>query len=445
MGLIVTVTLVVTVSASPAQESIAIVGATLVDGNGGVPVEDAIVVIRGDRIREVGSASGVSVPDGATTIDARGKTVMPGLADMHGHFYGGWDGERPDMLGYQRYLDGLLYAGVTTILDAGNAFPYIVQIRDELAAGRLRGPRIYLVGPIIDGPDPVWPPLSYAVASTTQVRGIVEELRAGGVDLLKGYYGLSRPVVEALVQEAEAASLVFVVDIWGQNGSIDLIRAGVTAFAHLPHFPVTEEALEAIVARGVSFLSTLSVYESFSRRRFEDLTFLEQDLVRNSHPEWLLDEVREHASADLNPEHVSEAQSWAASLATAQANLKRLYENGVLVAAGTDFPYPGVFMGEGLHRELELMVEAGLTPLQAIRTATRNAAEFIGDGEEWGTLEPGKRADLLIVDGNPAERIGDTRRIETVIQRGVVLDRNSLAYDASNDPGFRRISSSVGD
>ncbi len=422
----------------------AITNARIIDGNGGEPVADGVIVIRGERIEAIGPASSTRVPEEAHIIDAAGKTVMPGLADMHVHFLGGWDGQRPDMLGYQRYLDGLLYSGVTTFFDTGNVLPYIVQIRDELAAGRLSGPRVYLVGPVIDGPDPMWPPISYSLAYTAQIGGIVEQLRAGGVNRLKGYHGLSIPMVRTLVREAEAASLDVVVDHWAQNEYIDLlIRAGVTSFAHLPLSLVTEEALEAIMASDVSFLSTLAAYESFSRRRFGDLTFLEQDLVRNCNPDWALDELRAHAGADLSPQQISAAESSAASLANAQANLKRLHENGVLVAAGTDAPQPGVFMGEGLHRELELMVEAGLTPLEAIRTATRNAAEFIGEEKEWGTLEPGKLADLLIVDGSPAERIGDTRLIETVIQRGVILDRASLAYDPSKDPGFRT-STSVG-
>jgi hypothetical protein len=124
--------------------AIAIVHARIIDGRGGPAIPDGTMLLRGKRIESVGAASTVSVPSDARMIDARGKTVMPGLADMHLHLVGGWDGETVDMLGYQRYLNALLYAGVTTVLDTGNVQPYILQIRQEVASGRLLGPRIYL-------------------------------------------------------------------------------------------------------------------------------------------------------------------------------------------------------------------------------------------------------------------------------------------------------------
>jgi len=120
-------------------------------------------------------------------------------------------------------------------------------------------------------------------------------------------------------------------------------------------------------------------------------------------------------------------------------NVKKLLDAGVLLAAGTDAPYPGVFQGEAIHHELELLVEAGMTPLQAIRTATYNAAQIMHAEEEWGSLQPGRAANLVIVAGNPAARISDTRRIETVILNGKILDRASLRYDAKKDPGFRAV------
>ncbi len=126
---------------------------------------------------------------------------------------------------------------------------------------------------------------------------------------------------------------------------------------------------------------------------------------------------------------------------TAMTNVKRLSDAGVPVVAGTDAPYPGVFQGEGIHRELELLVEAGLTPLQAITAATHDAARLMGADAEWGAIVPGMAADLLVVRGNPAEDIGATRDIVAVIQRGVVLDRSQLVFSAQDDPGFRTVGS----
>ncbi len=109
----------------------------------------------------------------------------------------------------------------------------------------------------------------------------------------------------------------------------------------------------------------------------------------------------------------------------------------MLLIASTDAPYPGVFQGEGIHRELELLVDAGLTPLQAITVAMKNAARLMGDGATWGTLSPGQRADLVVVRGRPDRTIGDTHKIELVIQRGRVLDPDALVFDEASDPGFR--------
>jgi imidazolonepropionase-like amidohydrolase len=127
----------------------------------------------------------------------------------------------------------------------------------------------------------------------------------------------------------------------------------------------------------------------------------------------------------------------------AESNVTRLRDAGILFAAGTDAIYPGDFQGEGLHRELELLVESGLTPLEAITTATKNAAAIVNASEEWGTLEAGKLANIIIVDGSPDQRIGDTRRIVTVMKEGVVLDRTALRLDHSHIPDYQETGSSM--
>ena len=132
-------------------------------------------------------------------------------------------------------------------------------------------------------------------------------------------------------------------------------------------------------------------------------------------------------------------QQSAAGFDEMKRNVKKLLDAGVLVAAGTDAPYPGVFQGEALHRELELLVAAGLTPLQAIRLATFNAARIMHAEEEWGSLQAGRTANVVIVAGNPAERISDTRKIEAVILNGKLLDRSGLKLDLKRDPGFRAV------
>ena len=156
---------------------VAFTRAVLIDGNGAAPIENGTLVVRGERIESVGPAENVQVPANAEVRNLGGKVLMPGLADMHVHLVGGWDGVAGDMLGYQRYLNALLYAGVTTVLDAGNVQPFVVQMRNEIEAGRLLGPRIYCAGAIVDGADPEWPSISYGVTSLDQIPKIVRRLK----------------------------------------------------------------------------------------------------------------------------------------------------------------------------------------------------------------------------------------------------------------------------
>lgn len=416
---------------------IAIVHARIIDGRGGPVIPDGTVILRGSQIEAVGSGPAVSVPVNAQTIDAAGRTVMPGLADMHLHLTGGWDGEATDLLGYQRYLNALLYAGVTTVLDTGNVQPYILQIRQEIASGRLLGPRIYCAGALIDGPDPFWPDISFSISSASQVPAIVRRQKSAGVNVMKAYAGLSVPIVNQLALEGKKVGLRVFIDQHLRNGSVDLMNAGIAAFAHLPTYVLTGDAIELARAKQISFITTLSVYESFAGRRLRQMDFVRQPLIADTTPPWFLEELRAMASRPVAKDAANRRAAVLAGLQAAKENAAKLWKTGVLVVAGTDAPYPGDFQGEGLHHELELLVEAGLTPLQAITAATRNAAELMNAAAEWGTLEPGKLGDLVIVNGRPDEKIEDTHNVEIVIKQGAVLNRNRLKYDATRDPGFR--------
>ena len=419
----------------------AFINAVLIDGTGAPAVEHATVVIRGSMIESAGPGSSVKVPAGAAVTDLHGKVLMPGLADMHVHLVGGWDGHSVDMLGYRRYLNALLYAGVTTVLDTGNVQPYIVQLRAEVAAGRLLGPRIYCVGALVDGADPVWPPLSYAVGSVGQVTPVVEALKRDNVDLIKGYVGLSHAVLARLVEEGRKVSLKVIVDQWQRNGSAELVDDGIYGFAHLPTRLLAPHDVQYLQAHHTAFISTLIVVESFSRRRLADLSFLQDPLVRDTSPPSFLAALRAEAARKLSAEEVAEMHRWATWLRNAMANAGALAHAGTLLAAGTDSAYPGDMQGEGLHRELELLVESGLTPLEAITAATRNAARFVG-ATDWGTVEPGKLATLITVDGRPDQRISDTRKVVGVMTAGRSIDRESLKLVHQNDPGYEPVSPS---
>ncbi len=425
------------------QRPVALTQAVIIDGNGGAPIEHGTLVVRGEKIEAIGPAESVPIPANAELRDLDGKVVMPGLADMHVHLVGGWDGVSGDMLGYQRYLNALLYAGVTTVLDAGNVQPFVVQMRNEIAAGRLVGPRIYCAGAIVDGAEPEWPSISYSVTSLEQIPKIVRRLKQDHVDIIKAYVGLSDRMVMTLVQEGRKNSLRVFIDQGYRNGSLDLAFTGIAAFAHVPDVPIfslySPDAIKFMKQRGVMFTSSLAVIESFSRRRLTDLTFLEYPLIKDTAPPSFLADLRAEARREpgpLPPGHDSPVERFKQR----SINVKALFDAGFLMSAGTDAPYPGVFLGEGIHHELELLVEAGLRPLDAITVATRNGAQWIGAGNEWGTLESGKLANLLVINGRPDQKIQESRNIELVMQQGKILDREKLKLNPATDPGFRPVS-----
>lgn len=308
------------------------------------------MLIQNGQIISVGSAGAIAVPRNAQVIDATRKSVLPGLADLHLHLMGGWNGEAMDVLGYQRYLNALLYAGVTTVLDLGNSLPFIEQIRQEVRTGH-----VYMAGPLVDGADPLWPPLSIALSSTAQIPAYVGQLKRAGVNVVKGYGGLSIQALRALVESAAAESLPVFVDMWDGNGTGVVAQTGIAAFAHLGPAPVSDDTIGIMTSQHIASITTLVGAESHSRRRLADLTFLRDPLLRDTMPPRFAAELTAFAGLSLNSEDSIKASQPLDRLHVEMKNAKRLFDGGVLLVAGTDAPYPGVFYGEGLHRELELL------------------------------------------------------------------------------------------
>ena len=431
-------------SALGAPGSIAITNVRIIDGNGGLPIEHGTIVVSGSKIVAVGAAGQVSIPAESRRIDASGKTVLPGLADMHVHLLGGSNGHGLDVLGYRRYLNALLYAGVTTVLDTGNLPPFVFQLRSEIALGHVPGPRVYCVGPILDGADPVWPAISIPVVSKDQVPRIVSSLARDQADFIKLYVGLSDPLVRLISSEAKKKNLRTIIDQWRRNGSADLAQTGIAGFAHFPFHEIDAATIETIKKNDVFFISTLAVQESSSGRRWLDMSFLDNPLIADTTPRSVLEKLRKEYG-NLTAEQLAAKSGFVAEvdLQGAKKNVRRLKDAGVLFAAGTDAVYPGDFQGEGLHRELELLVESGLTPLEAITTATKNAATILKATDEWGTLAAGKTANLIVVSGMPDRRIGDTRNIEIVMKDGIVIDRAKLRIDHNPEPDYQEFGSAM--
>jgi imidazolonepropionase-like amidohydrolase len=427
----------VTLSTTPfvvdAQEkTMAIVNTTIIDGHGGKPIENGTILVKQGKITLVGKQ--IEVPAGAQIIDAKGLVAIPGLADMHVHL--SWGGEDHDMLGYQRRLDALLYAGVTTVLDTGNVLPYVRQIKQAIDNGKILGPNLYYVGPLIDSLDPAWPAISRSMSAESQAPYIAKYLKDNGASAIKAYAKLSRPQVRALVVAGEKYGLPVIVDAWFRNGAEHYVTVGLRAFAHTPR-RVTEETLSVMKKNNVFIITTRAVGGIGKHASLRGASFLENDLIRYGTPPWLLDKAKQDVKRLLSDDDVAKESFSKAFHDRLQRNVKRIFDAGIPLVAGTD--NSGLFTGDDLHFELELLVDAGLTPLEAITAATKNAAAMMNDENKWGTLTSGKRADILLVSGRPDKNIQHTRNIELVIKNGQLINRDELRFDQGLDSGIRSI------
>ena len=183
------------------------------------------------------------------------------------------------------------------MLDTGNSMAFITQLKQEINAGRLRGPRVFCVGPMIDGDDPIWPSLAEPLGSYGQAPRLIKRLVDNHVDMVKGYAGLSDLHLTALAQEARKVNLRVIADVWERNGSISASRTGIYAFAHAPHaVDVSPELAREMAGRGMAVISTLTVRESFANTRMQDLSFLNQPLIKDVTPPNFLTEIREAAA-----------------------------------------------------------------------------------------------------------------------------------------------------
>ena len=420
--------LLLTVTPVVAEDTVAIINAHIIDGNGGTPIQNGIVIVRGEKIEAVGPS--VQIPEGATIIDAEGRTVMPGLADMHVHLAAATKSSGRDILGYQKRLNALMYAGVTTVFDTGNFLPFVAQLKQEINAGRIVGPSIYYVGPLIETADPNWPLISRSMVSNSQAGSIVRHLKKNGAAAVKAYGRLSTPQIRALTWAAKKEGLPVIVDVWIRNGSEYLMTSGIRAFGHIPN-KVSDSSVQAMKENEIFIITTNSGRSG--ELRLVDPSYMTHPLITDTTDQRILDRTLEEAKDIKTTDAYKFKETF---IPKVLANTKKLSDGGVLLVAGTDGAASGVFLGESLHHELEMLVSAGLTPLQAITTATKNAALLLKDLDTWGTLEVGKRADILIINGRPDQNISDTRKIDLVMQRGRIIDRDALKIENNNAPVF---------
>lgn len=405
--------LLLAIATSAGAQTTAFVGARVIDGTGRV-IDNGTVVISGAKITAVGAAS-TPVPAGATRVDLKGKTILPGIVNAHGHV-AATTGLRADPASYNR--DNLLrqlrtYAkyGVTTVFSLGD---------DQAAGFELRGgngaaidrAKLFVAGPVVTGDT-----AEAARAMAVKVAEMKPDLLKIRVD---DNLGTSRkmpePAWRAVIEEAHARKLPIAVHVYWLADAKATLLAGADLIAHsVRDVAVDDQFINALKARDVCYSPTFTrelstfVYDS-TPSWVDDPFFLKG--AETGVPELLKDPKRQEQIR--NGAAWKAGQQYKAGLEVAKRNLKTLVDRGVRIAFGTDTGPPGRFQGFFEHLELEMMVEAGMTPMQAIVSATGDAARCHRRTGEFGTLASGAAADLMILNANPLENIRNTRSIDAI-------------------------------
>jgi imidazolonepropionase-like amidohydrolase len=415
-----------------------------------VPGQDVLVV--GERIASIAPTGTVATPAGVFVIPGDGATLVPGLVDMHGHLTTttgpSWDMATPNP---EDNLRAYLYAGVTTIFDPGDSSADAISRRERVARGELLGPRIYTAGKIITDPDghpramvdqlaPWWinwylkPQVASGVSTPAEAQAEVDERIEAGVDAIKvvvdsiplGAAVIRQPVLLSVVEQAHDSAVPVVAHIGTTADAIAAAENGVDLWVHGVYKErIADSDIARLAAYGIPMVTTSEVFDRYGRATEGPIqpTSLEAEMVSDG----------KLAAFYPPPDDfdLGALESWLTLMQqTREArldNVGRLHEAGVVILAGSD-TQSGVFPGAGLHRELETLVEAGLTPAEALQSATLLPARFLSRGREpkFGTVTAGAYADLVLVNGNPVADISALSDIRQVLRGGRLLQRDSL-------------------
>lgn len=407
-----------------AGDSFALTGVTIIDTTDGSTRTGMTVLVRGERIERI--APELKLPDGGEVIDATGKFLIPGLWDMHIHWYA------------ESYLPLFVANGVTGVRQMfGGSLHH--AWKKKMKNGKLLGPRHVVASRIVDGPKPVWPG-SIAVADPEAGRRAVETAISEKADFVKVYSLLPRDAYFAIVDEARKREIPFAGHVPGSVSAAEASDAGQHSIEHLTGVltacSAEEQAIrEATVAAGGWLSQTERLLRTYDDEKaaalfarfakngtwhcptltvLRNIAFMpDPSIVEDPNLKYMPPQVR----GMWDPDRVSRWTNKGAFAKYLQI-VGQMHEAGVGILAGTDVLNPYCFPGFSLHGELELLVDAGLTPLAALQAATLNPAEYLDLREQFGTVEEGRIADLVLLEANPLEKIGNTRRIAAVVLGG---------------------------
>jgi len=381
-----------------ASGTVALVGATLIDGTGRPAIPDAVVVVANGRVQKAGPRSAVEIPRQAQRIDVRGRTIAPGLWDMHTHVM------------QVEWAPVYLAAGVTTVRDMGNVTDFIVPFRAAVDSGHALGPRMFLAG-LVDGGGPN----AFGAENATtpdEGRAVVRRFHELGFQQMKLYSLLKPDVVGAITREAHRLGMTVTGHVPTALSVWAAVDSGMDHIAHLPiRGEPTSDSVRSLIAhlkaRGTVMDPTTSWGELLQHSTAEPVASFQPGVA---HLPPVLAQRIVAMGANVDP-------------ATAHARfdrtlgiLRALHDAGVPIVAGTDEGVPGF----SVYREVELFPRFGMTPIEAIQSASVVGARAMGAADSLGTIEPGKLADLIVLEANPLDDISNIRRVELVMKGGTL-------------------------
>ncbi|MDX2223193.1 MAG: amidohydrolase family protein [Rhodospirillaceae bacterium] len=412
--------------AQPAfAQTVAITNVTLIDGTGAPPAADQTVLVRDGKIAAVGAE--VAVPRGVVRIDGRGKFLIPGLFDAHIHVPG--NGDRA--LGMTA-LHSFLYSGVTSVYDAGNNADYIMGLRADERAGRILAPRIFATGAGITYPKSWGAGLSATLVDAwPEDMAAVDANLARQPDLQKFTFenfgtganawvpSFSPELFTQVVQHVKSKGVRTTIHISDEAHARVAIAAGADTWAH----PVAVGRMSAefpkmVADSGTIVVTTLAVFDNIVRT-VDDPSYLDTPLMRAVMEPAQIEDLKTRGRNQYLS--IGWGSWFKTTLSFSQGNVKQLHDAGATLALGTDRA-----LGPLVHREMELVAQSGIAPLDVITIATLNAARYVGREADLGSIEPGKWADLVLLDADPVADIANVARIARVFKGGIEVDRAKL-------------------